>query len=114
MAVVVPLPRPLDRVAGQPLVVGGTLLLIVSVLLLAIPPTAAAPRLWLHWVAIMMLAWWLPGVLLVAHWRLPKQDLPTLALLALGLGWCWMVVILLIVHWLPGPIGLWLLAGSYG
>lgn len=72
-----------------------------------------APRLWLHWTAIMLLAWWLPGLLLVTHWRLPNQDLPTLSILAVGLGWCWMILGLLLVYWWPGPLGLGALVGVY-
>jgi hypothetical protein len=33
--------------------------------------------------------------------------------IALGLGWCWMILIMLLVHWLPGPLALWLCIGAY-
>ncbi len=70
--------------------------------------------LWLRWMAMMALAWWLPGVLLLALWRLPDLELPTAGLLAAGLGLCWMALVALLVHWLPGPIELWLLVSAYG
>jgi 4-amino-4-deoxy-L-arabinose transferase-like glycosyltransferase len=61
----------------------------------------------------MALAWWLPGVLLVAHWRLSDLDLPEAAVLALGVGLCWMLSGALLVHWLPGPMELWYLVAVY-
>jgi len=61
----------------------------------------------------MALAWWLPGGLLVALWQLPDLDGPTAGVLAAGLGLCWMVLVILVVHWLPGPIGLALMVGVY-
>ena len=62
----------------------------------------------------MALAWWLPGALLVAHWRLPNVDLPTAGILATGLGLCWMILVAFLLYWLPGPIELWLLITAYG
>jgi 4-amino-4-deoxy-L-arabinose transferase-like glycosyltransferase len=49
----------------------------------------------------------------VAHGRPPRLELPMAGVLAVGLGLCWMVLIALVVHWLPGPIGLWSLVGAY-
>jgi len=69
--------------------------------------------LWLRWTAILVLAWWLPGALLVAHCRLRNLDLPAAAVLAFGLGFCWMILIALILHWLPGAIGLWPMVAAY-
>ena len=59
-----------------------------STVCLLVAPTTSKDFLWLRWTAIMALAWWLPGVLLVAHWRLRAIDLPTALILsaALGLG----------------------------
>lgn len=71
--------------------------------------TTAAIRL----LAALVLTWWLPGALLVAHWRLPDLDLPLAAALALGMGLCWMMLWALIAHWIPGPIGFWPLMGAY-
>ena len=72
-----------------------------------------SPTAWLRWTAMMTLAWWLPGALLLGLWRLPDLDLPAAGVLAAGLGLCWMVLGALGVHWLPGPVDLWLLAGAY-
>jgi hypothetical protein len=88
-------------------------LLAAAPVILFFPQTASAPRLWAHWLAIMVLAWWLPGALLALHWTLSDQDLLSISVLALGLGWCWMILIMLIVHWLPGPLWLWLCVGAY-
>lgn len=89
------------------------LLLLVALTSFALPQSTATLWLWPRWLAIMTLAWWLPGALLVRCWRLPKQDLPTLLVLATGLGWCWMILLLLLVHWLPGEIRLWPLLALY-
>jgi len=89
------------------------LLIFVILILLAPLPLVFAQALWLRWLAIMALAWWLPGALLVAHWRLPDQDLPTAAILAAGLGLCWMMLVALLIHWLPGPMELWALTAAY-
>ncbi|OUC05069.1 hypothetical protein RY27_29505, partial [Litorilinea aerophila] len=82
---------------------------------LAISPwtLATTQALWPRWLAMMALAWWLPGVLLVLLWRLPRTDLPTVTVLALALGLCWMVLLALLAHWFPGPIGLWPLVALY-
>lgn len=69
--------------------------------------------LWLRLIGIMALAWWLPGILLVAHWSLPELDWLTAGLIALGLGACWMILIALVLHWFPGRITLWMLVGVY-
>jgi hypothetical protein len=94
---------------------GVSILTIAAVLVLVAAPIpfATTQAFWPRWIAIMALAWWLPGALLVAHWRLPKVDVPTAGILAIGLGLCWMILVALIVHWLPGPIGLWLLVAAY-
>jgi 4-amino-4-deoxy-L-arabinose transferase-like glycosyltransferase len=94
----------------------GTLaFLAAGFLILALAPAALllSEALWLRWLAIMSLAWWLPGTLLVAHWRLPDQDITSAAVLAAGLGLCWMMLVALLVHWLPGPVGLWPLIAAY-
>ena len=75
-----------------------------STVCLLVAPTTSKDFLWLRWTAIMALAWWLPGVLLVAHWRLRAIDLPTALVLGAALGLGWMVVLLLVIHWLPGPL----------
>ncbi|MEZ4677822.1 MAG: hypothetical protein R2932_26760 [Caldilineaceae bacterium] len=59
---------------------------------------------WWRWLAIMMLSWWLPGILLIRRWQPPALDWPTAALLALGLGWCWQIALMILMHWLPGPL----------
>jgi 4-amino-4-deoxy-L-arabinose transferase-like glycosyltransferase len=61
---------------------------------------------WPRSIAILALAWWLPGALLVAHWRLPNLELPLAALLAVGLGLCWMVLLVLLLFWLAGRLAL--------
>jgi hypothetical protein len=76
--------------------VAGILIAVLSVLALALSG-------WPRWLAVMSLAWWLPGALLFALWRLPDCDGPTAGVLAIGLGLCWMVLGALVVHWLPGP-----------
>ena len=62
--------------------------IVATTVFLLVAPTTSKDFLWLRWTAIMALAWWLPGVLLVAHWRLRAIDLPTALILsaALGLG----------------------------
>jgi hypothetical protein len=90
------------------------LLAVAALALLLSPLTFLLTRgLWLRWTAILILAWWLPGALLVAHCRLRHLDLPAAAVLAFGLGLCWMILIALILHWLPGAIGLWLMVAVY-
>lgn len=90
------------------------LLVVAAVALLLAPLAFLLTRsLWVRWTAILVLAWWLPGALLVAHFRLRNLDLPAAAVLAFGLGLCWMILIALVLHWLPGAIGLWLLVGAY-
>jgi 4-amino-4-deoxy-L-arabinose transferase-like glycosyltransferase len=86
----------------------------ISILILIAAPLtlALAQSLWLRWAAIMALVWWLPGALLVAHWRLPKQNLPAAGVFAIGLGLCWMMLIALLVHWIPGAIELWHLVAA--
>ncbi|MCB9138617.1 MAG: glycosyltransferase family 39 protein [Caldilineaceae bacterium] len=69
---------------------------------------------WPRWVAMLTLAWWLPGLLLAAHWRLPHTNAPTFGVFALGLGFCWMMAGALLIHWLPGPISFWGMAALYG
>ena len=85
----------------------------IVVLVLAPLALAFTEILWLRWLAIMALAWWLPGALLVAHWRLSDVDLPVAGILALGLGLCWMLLLILLIHWLPGPIQPWLFVAAY-
>jgi 4-amino-4-deoxy-L-arabinose transferase-like glycosyltransferase len=92
----------------------GLLPLAAVVLLLLAPiPFLTTQALWSRWIAILALAWWLPGALLVAAWRLPDLDLPAAGVLAVGLGLCWMVLLALLLHWLPGPIGLWPMIAVY-
>jgi hypothetical protein len=86
----------------------------LSFLVFILTATPGPGALWPRWAAMMALAWWLPGALLVGLWRLPDLDLPTALLFALGLGWAWMMLLLLLVHWLPGEIGFWSLALTYG
>jgi hypothetical protein len=95
--------------------IGALLLPAAALLILILAPLAFAQTraLWPRWLAIMALAWWLPGALLVAHWRLPGLDLPAAGVLAMGLGLCWMILVTLLVHWLPGAIGLWLLIAVF-
>ena len=99
-----------ERIRGQRLLAAAVPILLVAALLLLVPE---AP-VWLRWLAMATLGWWLPGALLVAHWRLSDLDRPTAGVLALGLGLCWLVLLLLLIHALPGPIGRGHLAGFYG
>lgn len=69
--------------------------------------------LWPRLLAALALTWWLPGILCVAHLRLPALDVPTAAALAAGVGWCWMVTDVLLIHWVPGPIELWQFIGAF-
>ncbi len=78
-----------------------------------IPQTSAEPLLWPRWGAIMLVGWWLPGWLLLRHWRLPAQNWPLRFVWAVALGWCWLILILLLLHWLPGPIATIDLIGAY-
>lgn len=78
----------------------------VAILVLAPLVCTLTQDFWLRSIAIMALAWWLPGALLVAHWRLPSLDLPLATVLAIGLGLCWMVLLVLSLLWLAGPLDL--------
>lgn len=92
---------------------GGALLAFtLYALAQALPPSA--PVIWLRWVAAMLLAWWLPGALLVRLWRLPRLSGPAAALLALGFGWCWLLLGMLALHLWPGPFGPWAIGALYG
>lgn len=99
-----------ERVRGQRLLAAAVPIVLASTLLLLLPEVTT----WLRWVAMAALGWWLPGALLVAHWRLRDLEPPTAGLLALGLGLCWLVVLLLLIHAVPGPMGRGHLAGVYG
>jgi hypothetical protein len=90
-------------------------LVVAAVLVLILAPVLllTTQLLWLRWLAMMTVAWWLPGALLVALFRLPDQDLPTASVLGAGLGLCWMMLGVLVVHWLPGPMDLWVLLLAY-
>jgi 4-amino-4-deoxy-L-arabinose transferase-like glycosyltransferase len=90
--------------AGWRLALWTLAILVLALLLLITPQSTAMLLLWPRWLAIMALAWWLPGVLLALHWRLPDLDWLAFWVLAAGLGWCWMILLLLILHWLPGPL----------
>ena len=73
-------------------------LLIVALLVLLAP--LALPwiqDLWPRLLIALALAWWLPGVLLVAHWRLRDLDLTMAAVLAVAAGLCWMLLLSLII-----------------
>ncbi len=69
--------------------------------------------LWPRLLAILILAWWLPGILLALHWQLTSVPTPAWLLTAFGLGLCWMILGAYLIHCLPGPISLWLLLGVY-
>lgn len=68
---------------------------------------------WWRWGAIMLLSWWLPGLLLVWRWSPPHLNGPMVMLFALGLGWCWQIALLMVLHWLPGPLFYSLFLGGY-
>lgn len=90
-------------------------LLAAGVVLITVAsiPFAITLALWPRLIAVQLLGWWLPGLLLAWLWCPDDVDWPTVLILGLGLGWCWMVVIAILVHWVPGPIALWHLAGTY-
>lgn len=85
-----------------------------SIVILLFAPSTSADYLWLRWTAIMALAWWLPGILLTALLRLQTLDLPAALVLAAGLGLGWMTLLLLALHWLPGPLAQWQLIAGFG
>jgi 4-amino-4-deoxy-L-arabinose transferase-like glycosyltransferase len=70
--------------------------------------------LWPRMLAMLVLAWWLPGILLIGLWRLPDLEGLTALLLGLAVGWGWMVGLGLLLHWLPGPVTLLRLTIVYG
>lgn len=80
---------------------------------LSMTQTPSASVMWPRWTAIMLMAWWLPGALLVAHWRLNDLDLPMAAVLAMTAGLCWMLLLSLITHWWPGRIEFWPMVAVY-
>lgn len=99
--------------SGWRLLLGALAVISLAMVILLAPQSAATPLLWSRWFAIMVLAWWLPGVLLVLHWRLPNLDWPAWLVLVAGLGWCWMILLLLLLHWMPGPLTLGPFVGLY-
>ena len=103
--------RPTSQLSHRVTIGLTALLLVLAPLLLAIVPETL---LWLRMLALLTLTWWLPGALLVMHWRLADVDVSTTVLLALGLGFCWMVLLMLGIHWVPGPIAFWQLIIIYG
>ena len=80
-----------------------------AAILLSTPfvPTARA-------LVTLMLTWWIPGALLVSLWRLPEADGLSRGVLALGLGLCWLILIALGLHALPGGIALVALLVAFG
>jgi 4-amino-4-deoxy-L-arabinose transferase-like glycosyltransferase len=88
-------------------------LALASLLIFLVPQTSAEAFLWPRWGAIMLVGWWLPGALLVHHWRLPGQSWPLRCVWAAALGWCWLILLLLVLHWLPGPLTLPQFVGGY-
>lgn len=84
-----------------------------SVLLFAPLTFALTLNLWPRTMAILALAWLLPGILLLAHWHLPRLETLTAGLIAIGLGLCWMILIGLLFDALPGGIQLWPLIWAY-
>lgn len=88
---------------------------LVSLLILLSAPLifVTTSNLLVKLIAIMALGWFLPGMLLVAHWRLPNLDWVGAGLLASGLGVCWMILVLLVLYWLPGGISRWQLVAAY-
>jgi 4-amino-4-deoxy-L-arabinose transferase-like glycosyltransferase len=88
-------------------------LLPASVLLLAPLTFALTLNLWPRTIGILALAWVLPGILLLAHWRLPRLTTLTAGFIAMGLGLCWMILIALLFDVLPGGIELWPLIMAY-
>lgn len=88
-------------------------LIAISVLVFTLLIFAGTRNLWLRLVAILALAWVLPGTLLLAYFRISRLGFVIAGLLAVGLGWCWMILISLFLHWLPGPIGYWEMIVTY-
>lgn len=74
---------------------------------------SGATAIWPRWVAMMLLSWWLPGFLIVRRWQPPALNGPLAILLLLGLGWCWQVALLIVLHWIPGPLSYPLFLGGY-
>ena len=69
---------------------------------------------WMRLLASFVVAWWLPGALLLLRIiRPPDIDLPTAFVLSIGLGLGWMMSVALFVYYIPGPISLALLFVSY-
>ena len=86
------------------------LTLVLATLLLWLQPEA----LWLKTLAITVLAWWLPGLLLVALWRLPEIERANSTLGGAGnrlgmVGWCRTVATLAAWtgHGQPHLCGIW-------
>lgn len=86
------------------------LLLAGSALIVLVQPGV----LWLQTSATIALTWWLPGLALVGLLRLPEIDQLESLLLASAIGWVWLVVIGLFIHWIPGPVTAISLAIGYG
>ncbi len=81
------------------------LLVYAEVAFVAIP--------WWRWFAIMTLSWWLPGFLLIWRWSPTALDWPTAIVMGLGLGWGWQIGLILLLHWLPGPLSYSLFLTTY-
>lgn len=102
------------RVDSYPFAPFGGALFAVILYALAQALTPSAPVMWLRWIAAMLLAWWLPGALLVRLWRLPRLGAPAAVVLALGLGWCWLLLGMLLIHLWPGQISPWAVGALFG
>ncbi|MCB0074183.1 MAG: hypothetical protein KDE20_22110, partial [Caldilineaceae bacterium] len=96
-----------------PLIIFSLLVLTGAVMLLWLTRIPAAAVMWPRWLAMLVLAWGLPGVLLVALWRLPDLDAPTAAVVAAGLGLCWLVLGVLLANWWPGTMSSVALIGGF-
>lgn len=110
--------------------------MLLSLIGATLLPFAAPPSLWPRLVALLLLGWALPGLLLIVLWQLwlptgpvpagptalislnnaPAPRPPTLwewVALGAGVGWGWFLLGALLAHWLPGPITLWMLLAIY-
>ena len=95
------------------LVAGAVAVLVLAPLTFYLTEPMSAPAIWPRWIAIMALAWWLPGALIIANWSPPKLEHAEALLFAVGAGLCWLVLVAMLLHWVPGPIKLWPMVAAY-
>ena len=93
--------------------VGALLLASFIPIYLQTASTSAPPMQLVRLFMAIVLVWWMPGALLILHIRPANLNLATSAVLAVGLGLSWMMLVALVVYLIPGPVAFWQLINAY-